>query len=116
MDSDLDDLFARARAESPQPPAGLLARIEADALAVHKARQPAAPARRSRWAGWVGALGGNGVLAGLATATLAGLWLGFAQPAPVSALTTTVSQAFGADSALDSVELIPALDTFGAEG
>jgi hypothetical protein len=115
MDSDLDDLFAAARRTAPQPPAALLARIEAEAQAVHRARQPAPP-RPARRFGWVAALGGNGVLAGLATATLAGFWLGFSQPAPVSTLTQTVSAAFGAGTVIETVDLIPALDTFGAEG
>jgi hypothetical protein len=61
-------------------------------------------------------MGGNGVLAGLATATLAGLWLGFAQPAPVLTLTQIVSDAFAADAGLGAVELIPSLDAFGLEG
>ena len=61
-------------------------------------------------------MGGNGVLAGLAAATLAGLWLGFAQPAPVLTLTRTLSDAFVADAGLVAIELIPSLDTFGPEG
>lgn len=120
QDIDLDGLFAAARAESPTPTAGLVARIEADAASLHRARSAAAvpaPALfRQRWPGWIAALGGNGVMAGLVTATLAGLWLGVAQPAPVSSLTQTLSEAFAEDTGLGTVELIPALDTFGAEG
>jgi hypothetical protein len=117
QETDLESLFATARAERPSPSAGLTARIMADAEAVQSAFRPApVPARPRRWSGWIAAIGGNGVLAGLATATLAGLWLGFAQPAPVSALTQTVSDAFAADAGLGSVELIPSLDSFGLEG
>lgn len=118
QDSDLDDLFASARAAGPMPSAALVARIEADALAVQQARQVPlrAPAPRSRLSGWIAALGGSGVMAGLATATLAGLWLGVVQPAPVSAVTQSLGAALGVDAGLDSVELIPALDAFGEEG
>ena len=117
QDTDLESIFAAARAERPSPSAGLTARIMADADAVQDAfRTAPVPARPRRWAGWIAAIGGNGVLAGLATATLAGLWLGFSQPAPVSTLTQTVSDAFAADAGLGAVELIPSLDSFGLEG
>ena len=117
QDTDLDSLFVAARAGRPIPSADLTVRIVADAQAVQSTFRPApAPARPRRWAGWIAAMGGNGVLAGLATATLAGLWLGFAQPAPVLTLTQTVSDAFAADAGLGSVELIPSLDSFGLEG
>ena len=117
QETDLESIFAAARSGRPSPSAGLTARILADAEAVQAAFQPApAPVRPRRWSGWIAAMGGNGVLAGLATATLAGLWLGFAQPAPVSTLTQTVSDAFAADAGLGAVELIPPLDSFGLEG
>ena len=117
QDTDLDSLFVTARAERPSPSAGLTARIMADADSVQAAfRTAPVPARPRRWSGWIAALGGNGVLAGLATATLAGLWLGFSQPAPVLTLTQTVSDAYAADAGLGAVELIPSLDAFGLEG
>ena len=117
QDTDLDSLFAAARAERPSPSAGLTARITADADAVQAEFGSAPiPARRRLCAGWIAAMGGNGVLAGLATATLAGLWLGFSQPAPVLTLTQAVSDAYAADAGLGSVELIPSLDAFGLEG
>jgi hypothetical protein len=117
QDTDLESLFAEARAGRPSPSAGLTARIMADADAVQAGfRTAPVPAKPRRWADWIAAMGGNGVLAGLATATLAGLWLGFAQPAPVLTLTQTVSDAFAADAGLGAVELIPSLDAFGLEG
>jgi hypothetical protein len=117
QDTDLEGLFATARAQRPIPSAGLAARIIGQADAVQAGFKPApTPARRRRWPGWIAAMGGNGVLAGLATATLAGLWLGFAQPAPVLTLTRTLSDAFVADAGLVAIELIPSLDTFGPEG
>lgn len=117
QDTDLESLFATARAEAPLPSAALTARITADADAVQAGFKPVpVPVRARRWSGWIAAMGGTGVMAGLATATLAGLWLGFAQPAPVLTLTQTVSDAFAADAGLGAVELIPSLDAFGLEG
>lgn len=117
QDADLDKLFATARAERPQPSAGLTTRIIAQAEAVQTGFRPVPrPVRTRRWSGWIAAMGGNGVLAGLAAATMAGLWLGFTQPAPVVTLTQTVSDAFAADAGLGTVELIPPLDVFGLEG
>lgn len=118
-DSDLERFFAAAQADHPLPSSRLLVGILADADAVQQARVmaqlPQHLPRRRRWAGWIADLGGSGVMAGLATATLTGLWLGVTQPAPVSALTQTLAETFGADAGFGAVELIPALDTFGAE-
>ena len=84
QDTDLDDLFAKARADSPVPSAALVTRILDDADAIQQSRAAPAhsPEQRRRFS-WIAAIGGGGVFAGLATATLAGLWLGIAQPAPV---------------------------------
>ncbi len=119
-DRDLDDLFSQAHAVEPLLPSHLVARIEADALAEQRARATAArrpaPTARRGWTAWLAALGGGGVVAGLATATLAGVWLGVAQPAPVSALTQKMSDAFLQNATLEQVELIPNLDAFVTEG
>lgn len=118
-DSDLDDLFASLRAVPPEAPAHLLARVLEDAEQQQPVpRRPAPVPRRSLWSLLVGGLGGGGVVAGLATATLAGFWIGFAQPAPVTTLTAALWQqeALGDDEGLDLVELIPTLDTYLPEG
>jgi len=117
QDTNLEGFFEETRTMRPSPSADLTARILADADAVQAGFRSAPVAvRPRRWSGWIAAMGGTGVLAGLATATLAGLWLGFAQPAPVLTLTQTVSDAFAADAGLGAVELIPSLDAFGLEG
>jgi hypothetical protein len=117
QDSDLDDLFAAARAAAPAPSAALLARIEADARH-HLPRPAARPARAPQ--GLLGrlvrAVGGPAGAAGLATASLAGLWIGIAQPQGLTTLTEGLTAGLGATAALDSVELIPALDPFATEG
>ncbi|MFN3645765.1 MAG: dihydroorotate dehydrogenase [Gemmobacter sp.] len=103
----LDDLFAAARAAPPQPvPDALLARVLADADAAMprrpRASAPAAASARPAPPGWlavlVAALGGRGAVAGLAAAGLAGVWIGFAQPAALP---------FGALAADTPLELYP---------
>lgn len=84
----LEDFFAAARAQRPEPDADLLARIAAEAEAAAAARARPAPARPSGQSGrpggglggWLAAIGGWPAAAGLATATVAGLWIGYAQP------------------------------------
>jgi hypothetical protein len=108
-DTDLDDLFAAARADVPVPSPALMSRVLADADAAQPRPAPrvAAPVLRGAWfATLVAALGGAGAMAGLATATVAGLWIGLAQPAPVAALTQSLWPAAEADI----VELLPDLD------
>ncbi|MEL7026010.1 MAG: hypothetical protein AAGO57_02105 [Pseudomonadota bacterium] len=77
----LDAFFDAARAE---PSADLMARVLADADAV----QPvvAAPARRPEREGWFSIFGGWPALAGLATATVAGIGIGIADPTTVGDL------------------------------
>ena len=108
MDDDLDDLFAAARKQATQPSPALLARILADAAAEQpRAPAPAGLARpRVRLAALSAALGGGGALAGLATATVAGLWIGLAPPAAVDDFAATL----WASGEGDSVELIPDLE------
>lgn len=105
---DLDALFATARAATPAPGADLMARVMADAQAVDAARR--APARRRRglglidlWRAFAAAFGGAGLVAGMATAAAAGLWIGFAAPAPVAALAPAL---LGQETAAD-LDLIP---------
>jgi len=120
---DLDDLFAAARAAAPHPSAALLARVEADGLrllpgSVAQLRRPQ-PQRRGLlglFADMMRAIGGVGGAAGLATATLAGLWIGVVQPPGLSALTEGLTAPLGAELAFDSVELIPSFDPFATEG
>jgi hypothetical protein len=119
QERELAELFAEARATAPQPSAALLARIEADAASARPAGAPARPVSRpsgGALARWLAGLGGGAALAGLASAAVAGIWLGVAQPAPVSAITGRVAEAFGQDSAFDYVELIPSFDALATEG
>lgn len=78
MNTDLDDLFATARANPAPVPRALLDRVEAEALA----QQPR-PALHTGWRGWLAALGGAPGVGGLITATCVGVWIGAAPPAPL---------------------------------
>ncbi len=86
----LDEIFAAGRAETPAPSEALLARILADAQGVQEAglaaARPRAAPRPSPWARFAEALGGWTSLAGLVTATLAGVWLGFVSPDQLNTL------------------------------
>lgn len=112
---DLDDLFAQLRSTPPEPSVALLARIAGDA-GTHQPR-PAMPvrpkARVGFWAGLADVLGGKVAMTGLATATIAGILIGYTQPLPVTGL----GDGLWLDaSALEAVELIPDFDAFLVEG
>ena len=100
LDRELEAFFRASRARPVMPSPDLLERVLADAYdaqdaqdavraataaaAGDKPARPAAPggmARRGRVRGWLGALGGWPALAGLASATVAGVWIGFHPPA-----------------------------------
>lgn len=112
---DLDDLFATARATGADASPALLARVLDDALA-HQPQPRAigavSQARPGLWAMLTAALGGGMSLAGLGTATMAGLWIGFVQPASLTNLSDVIWQ----ETAMDSVELIPSFEEFLTEG
>lgn len=124
---DMDALFSAAARQRMAPSDALMARVLADGLA----EQPRAPqvqslrppvvrpvarpmARPGLWAGfWAGlteVFGGGGALAGIGTAAVAGVVIGFAQPAGLGPLTEAV---FG--TPLETVELIPSVETLFAE-
>ena len=85
-DDDLDSLFAAARAAPALPSAALSSRVLADAAA--ECPRPALamprPSRPGVLARLRAVFGGGGALAGMVTATLAGFWIGFAQPVDFS--------------------------------
>ena len=114
-DDDLDTLFAAARAEVAQPPAALVARVIADAEATLVAKtapqaapSPAtSPATRSggaRWSGLAALFGGSGALAGMVTATVAGFWIGFAQPVQLDAMSAVLT------GTAAEIDMMPGLD------
>lgn len=111
---DLDDIFASARSGAMQPSQGLMVRVLADAEA-EQARhlRPAAVATKPPgfWTRLAGVFGGAGPLAGIGTAALAGLFVGFVQP---QAVTTMAGYWQTGSSSSETVELIPDVDAFVA--
>ncbi len=106
---DLDELFVTARTQRVEPSADLMARILADAEALQPKPAPVtAPPRVGFWQNLRATLGQAGV-AGLASATLAGVWIGYAQPVSLDAFSVQ-------DAPLDLVELIPSFDELLNEG
>jgi hypothetical protein len=103
---DLDALFAGAKSAAMQPSDALMARVLADA----EAQQPRAVPRnapapapaRGFFAGLAAFFGGAGALAGVGSAALAGLFIGFVQPTEISAMV-----GFSTTTTIDQVELIP---------
>lgn len=117
-DTELDALFEAAASDPQQPSDGLLARVVADAEMVADARETAAarPANRQR-PGWLqailGTLGGWPAVAGLATATIAGVWIGYASPDTV----TGISDGYlSTDTMFDLGDFLPTFDTLLDEG
>lgn len=114
--SDLENLFDKARRDTPAPSAALEARVLADALRLQpppRAPQgssglPAAPVMPGFWAQLAGWFGGAGALAGMVTAGFAGLAAGYLQPAGLAGLTTLLLT--DAAVAEAPVELMPGLD------
>lgn len=115
----LDDLLAQRAMAAAQPiavPEALMARILADAALEQPrhmayAPRPAAPAKLSLWQAVSDLFGGAGVLAGLATAACAGIYLGAVQPPALS----TVTLALSGSSAVDQLDFMPSIDSLLAE-
>lgn len=105
----LDALLGAARDAVPMPSDALLARVLDDAEQVQAGFVPVRPASRraSFWAQISAALGGWQGMAGLATAGIAGLWLGISPPEALPVL-DLAAYAMGTDSAL--VDVMPGFD------
>lgn len=113
MTDDLDGFFAAARAAGPAPSEALVARVLADAEAAMPravAPAPEAPAPRRRWLAAVAALfGGGPMAAGLASAVVAGVAIGYAGP-------VTSDWLAGAVSGGAEIRMMAASDLFLGEG
>ena len=82
---DLEPYFAAARRSAPEPDDALMGRILADAHAARAVRNPPVARRMDVIALIYRLLGGWSGLGGLASAALAGVWIGIAVPEPVAA-------------------------------
>ena len=115
-DDGLEDFFKAARAEAPQPSDDLMARIMADAQAHLPAPAPIAtprkPVRQGLLAGLLAAMGGWPSVATMATATVAGIWLGFAQPDALNTLSGGTLLPGSTTTSYDLDELVPSYGSF----
>lgn len=114
-DMALEAFFEAGRAETPVPSDDLMARIMADAVAEMPAPRPIArPVKKQGLlAGLIAGIGGWPALAGMATATVAGVWIGFAQPDTLNtwaggALLSTSTTA----TSYDLEDLVPSYGSF----
>ncbi|MCI2398606.1 dihydroorotate dehydrogenase [Aliiroseovarius subalbicans] len=115
-DAALEAFFTAGRADTPVPSSDLMARVLADAEAHQSKPRPIArPAqRRSLLAGLIAAIGGWPALAGMATATVAGVWLGFAQPDTLNALAGGTLLPGATETGYELEDLVPSFSNFGA--
>jgi hypothetical protein len=111
QDDDLDQLLDIAARTVPQPSDALMQRVLDDALALQPRapalRPVAPPARAGLFARLVGMVGGGPTLAGLGTAAIFGITLGYLSPASLDYLTGT---------ATDVAEFFPDADFLTTEG
>lgn len=111
MDDDLDAFFAAARHAPPRPSVGLQRRVLADAemalaapITPPMAPKPAVHRPASLWARLADAFGGGGALAGMMTATVAGLYIGYVQPSEAGILVSALG------GSLEELDLMPGID------
>ncbi len=105
---ELDACFQALRDTSTPPSSKLLARVLADAEAELAKRVPLPPARAGLtwWREFLRAVGGWPAMAGLATATFAGLWIGVS---PEGILPDATSAYLGLNDAAFAVDVAPDL-------
>lgn len=117
-DAGLEAFFDAARDAAPVPSEALMARIMADAEVeiIGRATPPAPAPRRGAFAAFAAALGGWPALAGLATATVAGVWLGFADPDGLNTLAggLLLPDSAASASSYDLEDIVPGYGGFAA--
>jgi len=116
--SELDGLLAEAASLATTPSSDLMQRIIADADAVAEAKEvksnPAPqPLRRGIMAGLLAGIGGWPAMAGLATATVAGVWIGYASPDTLDGITNGL---LTSRTAYEVGDFMPTLDDLFYEG
>ncbi len=116
QDKELDALFDLAARHRPTPSSALMDRVLADALELQPASQPLAPPPM-RKAGLLsrlaGLFGGPPVLAGVCSAALAGVALGYLDPTTMDLLTGGIA---GGLTGSETLDLFPSTDFLATEG
>ncbi len=107
----LNAYFDAGRKAAQMPSGDLMARVLADAGAQQMANVPALAAQAGLFTSLWAAIGGWPTVAGMATATLVGVWIGISPPAQLEQFSAAVLGDTG-DAYL--VDLLPAFgDEFG---
>lgn len=112
-EEELERLLARSAENGPEPSEALLERVMADADRTLAAQQATVRPRQVRRQGLFAGLGGWPALTGLVTATVAGIWIGFAQPGPVGGIADGM---LATDADYDLGDLMPGYETVLVEG
>jgi len=119
-DFELDDLFETARNTAPVPSADLVARMMADAdaelSANARAKSSSVPVKRGLFAGILTGIGGWPAVAGLATATVAGVMIGAATPDTLDALDNLSGGYLASVTGYELDDLVPSLGDLLVEG
>lgn len=115
--AELDGLLAEAASLATTPSSELMQRVIADADAVAEAGEvksiPAQPRRRGFIAGLLAGIGGWPAIAGLATATVAGVWIGYASPETLDGITNGL---LTSRTVYEVGDFMPTLDDLFYEG
>lgn len=104
-DMELELYFRAARTTSPDPSDDLMARVLSDAALVQAfapgivVTPPEPEAATSLWRQFLNAIGGWSGMAGLCTATVAGLWIGISPPVALQGLGTALTTENNVESA-----------------
>ncbi len=108
MQDDLDDLLAQAARRPAEPSKALMQRVLADGLALQPPVTAAQPIPKAGFfARLAGLFGGPPALAGLGTAAVFGLALGYLSPTTLDYLT---------GSSTETAEFFPEADFLSTEG
>jgi len=94
----VDDMLAEAATVRAEVPDALMAAVLRDAEALQPAAVTQAPASPGLWQMLLETIGGWPTMGGLATAGVAGLWLGVAPPATLEGVTADL---IGGNQAVD---------------
>jgi len=116
--AELDGLLAEAASLATTPSSELMQRVIADADAVAEAKKVTSkptpqPRRRGLLAGLLAGIGGWPAIAGLATATVAGVWIGYASPETLDGITNGL---LTSRTAYEVGDFMPTLDDLFYEG
>ncbi|MGR3661300.1 MAG: hypothetical protein ACU0CA_08970 [Paracoccaceae bacterium] len=117
-DAALEALFEEAANVETVPSKALMTRIVADADQVADVqdvmRNPPRPAARQNWfAGFLQGIGGWPAMGGLLTATMVGIWVGYAPPAALDGIADTY---LTTDTGFDLGDLMPSYEALIDEG